>query len=324
LRLAIPRLVEKPFEDLVQHENLRQQRKGETFPRARAQGLTVPDATTVDAGTLYRLAAFSDRSEGGNPAGVWVGDTLPEPAVMQRIAASVGFSETAFVAPASGARRTVRYYSPEAEVSFCGHATIATGVLLGQLEGDGSYALDTAVGTVPVVVRSRDGVREASLTSVEPAHAEASEELLSEVLATLDWCVDELDPSIPPARVYAGAWHLVLATAESGRLSELDYDFERLKAAMLRENLTTLQLVWRERELVFHSRNPFPVGGVVEDPATGAAAAALGGYLRDAALLAAPATILIRQGESMGRPSRLTVDIPARGGVVVTGTAVPI
>jgi PhzF family phenazine biosynthesis protein len=93
---------------------------------------------------------------------------------------------------------------------------------------------------------------------------------------------------------------------------------------MLGEGLTTLQLVWRESPTVFHSRNPFPVGGVVEDPATGAAAAALGGYLRDTRLVTVPTTILIRQGEAMGRPSRLTVEIPAEGGIVVTGTAVPI
>ena len=93
---------------------------------------------------------------------------------------------------------------------------------------------------------------------------------------------------------------------------------------MLREGMTTLQLIWRESAAVFHARNPFPVGGVIEDPATGAAAAALGGYLREAGLIEAPATILIRQGEAMGRPSRLTVDIPVAGGIVVTGTAVPI
>jgi PhzF family phenazine biosynthesis protein len=278
----------------------------------------------VDSGTLYRLSAFSDRSDGGNPAGVWVGKALPQPDVMQRIAANLGFSETAFVAPASGRVRQVRYFSPEAEVSFCGHATVAAGVILGQLEGDGSYTLETAVGQVPVTVRARNGLHEASLTSVEPEHTRAAESLLAEALAALGWQSSELDRSIPPARAYAGAWHLVLATAESGRLSHLDYDFERLKALMLRDGLTTLQLVWRESEFVFHSRNPFPVGGVVEDPATGAAAAALGGYLRNAGLVAAPATLLIRQGEAMGRPSRLTVDIPAAGGIVVTGTAVPI
>lgn len=278
----------------------------------------------MDPGTLYRLAAFSDRSDGGNPAGVWVGEALPAPDVMQRIAASVGYSETAFVAPAAGRRRTVRYYSPEAEVSFCGHATIATGVALGSVEGDGTYTLDTQVGQVPVTVRSRNGVREASLTSVEPESEPAADELVTNALRALDWRHDQLDHSIPPARAYAGAWHLVLATAESGRLSQLDYDFEQLKAMMLRDNLTTLQLVWRESELVFHSRNPFPVGGVVEDPATGAAAAALGGYLRALGSVSPPATVLIRQGEVMGRPSRLSIDIPVTGGIVVTGTAVPL
>ena len=78
----------------------------------------------------------------------------------------------------------------------------------------------------------------------------------------------------------------------------------------------------RERKTVFLSRNPFPVGGVVEDPATGAAAAALGGYLRDAGLIEAPASIVIRQGQAMGRPSRIRVDIPPMGGIVVRGTAV--
>lgn len=278
----------------------------------------------MTSSSLYRYSAFTSTPEGGNPAGIWIGETLPDRDVMQQIAAEVGFSETAFVAPVSGWERTVRYYSPEAEVSFCGHATIATGVVLGETEGDGTYTLSTAVGEVAVTVRTRDGIREASLTSVEPTYTAASQTLISEVLSALGWESSDLDSSIPPARAYAGAWHLVLAVADPLRLAELDYDFDRLKAVMLRDGLTTLQLLWREHPDVFHSRNPFPVGGVVEDPATGAAAAALGGYLRDAKLIAVPTTILIRQGEAMGRPSRLTVEIPATGGIVVTGTAVPI
>lgn len=103
------------------------------------------------------------------------------------------------------------------------------------------------------------------------------------------------------------------------RLADLDYDFDRLKSLMLLHGLCALQLVWRERADLFHARNPFPVGGVIEDPATGAAAAALGGYLRDAGLIAVPASFTIRQGEDMGRPSRLQVDVPAQGGVFVKG-----
>ena len=278
----------------------------------------------MNSGTLYRRTAFTDNPAGGNPAGVWIGDSLPPVDEMQRIAAEIGYSETAFVAPSSGPTRTVRYYSPEMEVPFCGHATIATGVVLGETAGDGTYTLATAVGEIPVTVLTKAGLREAALTSVEPMFTTAPGALVNEAISALGWEAGDLDLSIPPARAYAGAWHLVLAVRDPHRLASLNYDFENLKTLMLREGLTTLQLVWRESAHLFHSRNPFPVGGVVEDPATGAAAAALGGYLREARLIAAPATIFIRQGEAMGRPSRLTVEIPAAGGIVVRGTAVPM
>lgn len=275
-------------------------------------------------GTLHRYTAFSNDPAGGNPAGVWIGDALPDAATMQKIAADVGYSETAFVAPQRGAARDIRYFSPEAEVPFCGHATIATGVALGEIDGDGDYRLATRVGEVPVSVRTRDGLREASLTSVTPRYEPAPDALIDAALSILGWTREELDPAIPPARAFAGAWHLVLAVADARTLARLDYDFDRLKALMLGDGLTTLQLVWRESDDVFHARDPFPVGGVVEDPATGAAAAALGGYLRDAGLLRAPRSLLIRQGEAMGRPSRLHMEIPATGGIVVSGVAVPI
>ncbi len=278
----------------------------------------------MNSGALYRRSAFTDNPKGGNPAGVWIGETLPPVDVMQRIAAEVGYSETAFVAPTRGENRTIRYYSPEMEVPFCGHATIATGVVLGETEGDGIYRLATAVGEVPVIVKSQGGVWEASLVSVEPKYTGASDVLVNQAISALGWQTSDLDGSIPPARAYAGAWHLILAVNDLHRLDKLDYDFESLKALMLQEGLTTLQLVWRESTNLFHSRNPFPVGGVVEDPATGAAAVALGGYLREAKLIVTPNTIYIRQGEAMGRPSRLTVEIPETGGIVVRGTAVLI
>jgi PhzF family phenazine biosynthesis protein len=278
----------------------------------------------VANGKLIRLASFSTDPEGGNPAGVWIGETLPSDAEMQRIAAELGYSETAFVAPAHGRERIIRYFSPETEVTFCGHATIAAGVALGDSEGDGLYCFRTPVGEVPVKVAIGDGLREASLTSVEPDFALASPELVSETLSMLEWRTADIDPAIPPACAFAGAWHLIIAVADARRLADLHYDFDGLKAIMLREGLTTVQLVWREDAYTFRSRNLFPMGGVVEDPATGAAAAALGGFLRQANLVSAPATILIKQGDDIGRPSRLTVEIPATGGIVVKGTAVSI
>lgn len=273
---------------------------------------------------LFRLAAFTDHPTGGNPAGVWLGDRLPEPEFMQRTAREVGYSETAFLAPKSGMERQVRYYSPEAEVPFCGHATIASGVVLGRREGAGTYRLHTTVGDVPVEVSETGGQWLATLTSVSPRHQPASADLVDDALACLGWTAAELDPALPPARAYAGSWHLVLAAASADRLARLDYDFERLKSLMLAHELTTLQLVHRRGPNRFEARDPFPVGGVVEDPATGSAAAALGGYLREAGLLQAPAEFVIHQGVAMGRPSRLLVTVPLEGGIRVTGTAVDL
>ena len=105
---------------------------------------------------LERFVAFSDSPDGGNPAGVWVGDALPSPHDMQRIAAEVGYSETAFVAPSAGTERTVRYFSPKTEVPFCGHATIALGAALGASDGEGTYRLATPVGAVPLSSADRD------------------------------------------------------------------------------------------------------------------------------------------------------------------------
>ena len=278
----------------------------------------------MNSHTLQKLAAFTSNPQGGNPAGVWIGETLPEPSEMQRIAAEVGYSETAFVAPNSGRKRTVRYYSPEAEVPFCGHATIATGVALGKKAGRGIYQFETTIGTIPVEVSDYNGEIKAALTSVEPKYELPSQSLLIAALTALGWSLNDLDMNIPPARAFAGNWHLVLAVRSKQRLDNLTYDFEALKTIMLADDLTTLQLIWRENDELIHSRNPFPVGGVVEDAATGAAAVALGGYLREAKIIKAPKEINILQGEIMGRPSKLNLSIPKIGGITVSGTAVQL
>lgn len=280
--------------------------------------------TMKKEGTLYRKSAFTTDPNGGNPAGVWIGDTLPSEMEMQRIAAEVGYSETAFIAPLSGKARTVRYYSPEKEVPFCGHATIASGVQLGELEGAGIYLFSTQAGEISVEVKPNGEVWEAALTSVAPAVKPLSHEELLGILGRLGWGVEDIDMSIPPVVAYAGAWHPVLAVKTAERLAALDYDFEGLKGLMLGKDWTTLQLIWRESADLFHARNPFAPGGVVEDPATGAAAAALGGYLRAAKLVDVPATVTIHQGVAMGRPSQLRVEIPESGGIVVAGPAVAI
>jgi len=286
------------------------------------------EGTLVFVPDLLRLAAFTLDPAGGNPAGVWIGDALPPADEMLRIAAEVGYSETAFLASdgsdAPGAYR-IRYFSPAAEVPFCGHATIASGVALAEREGIGRFELRTNNGVVAVDTdRGPDGLR-ATLTSVPASARDAAPELLEDALAALGWRADELDPALPPGVGYAGAHHLILAAATYDRLARLDYDFHRLRATMLAADLTTVQLIWREAADRFRARDPFPVGNVVEDPATGAAAAALGAYLRWRGELAPPARFTISQGVEMGRPSHIEVEVPdTDGGIRVTGAAVSL
>ena len=295
-----------------------------------------PPMEDIAGGTLSRLAAFTTDPSGGNPAGVWIGPTLPDAAVMQSIATEVGYSETAFLSPSetgTPGEYRVRYFSPLAEVAFCGHATIASGVALGERPVEGARS-DSVAGFVlvtndgPVIVDvepDSDGRPRATLTSIETWIREPESWLLAGALELLGWGRDELDPELPPAVAFAGVRHLVLAAARYERLETLDYPFEPLKALMLQAELTTIQLVWRESPERFRARDPFPVGGQVEDPATGAAAAALGAYLRHLGEVVPPATFEILQGVEMGRPSRLTVTlVEGQDGVRVTGNAVAI
>jgi PhzF family phenazine biosynthesis protein len=288
--------------------------------------MTDVDMTT---GTLLRLAAFTTDPAGGNPAGVWIGNELPAADEMQRIAAAVGYSESAFLAPdrAGEARHLrVRYFSPAKEIDFCGHATIASGVALAERGWPPSLVLRTNDDVVDLDVRlGADGHFVATLTSVEPWVRELPDGLLERLLDLLGWRRDELDPELPPALAFAGVRHPIIAVRESATLGRVAYDFEPMRRLMLEHDLTTLQLIWRDAPLRFRARDPFAAGGVVEDPATGAAAAALGAYLRDRGEISAPAAFEIVQGVEMGRPSLLRVSIvEGESRVRVSGTAVPI
>lgn len=273
---------------------------------------------------ILRYAAFSTDPTGGNPAGVVLDAAGATNEQMLAVAAEVGYSETAFLVRVAAHRFDVRYFSPKAEVSFCGHATIAAAVAIAERDGPGDLEFCTSVGSVPVTVESADGLLQASLTSVIPALDPLPEPLLAELLGALGWATGDLDPEFPPRVAYAGAWHPVLVVRTRERLAALTYDQDRLARLMASEHWTTIQLIWPENRTAFHARDPFPPGGVVEDPVTGAAAAAFGGYLRTLDLIDLPAEITIRQGEDLGRPGTIAVGVPAEHdrGITVSGTAV--
>lgn len=272
-----------------------------------------------DIGTpnILRVAAFSDGTEGGNPAGVVVGDSLPSEAEMQRLAKEVGYSETVFAAPQADGWR-VRFFSPEGEVAFCGHATIALGSALTARDGPGLFQLDLNSGRISVETKD-DG--SATLTSPPTHSTQADPELFKAALALFSLGVSDLDDALPPALANAGNNHLILALGDRPTLARMSYDLTKGAQLMRQYDLTTISLLWAETPRRFHSRNAFAIGGVAEDPATGAAAAALSGYLRD---IGWPheGEINIVQGEDMGARSLLKTELSSMPGegIRVTGT----
>lgn len=270
---------------------------------------------------VLKIAAFSDGDTGGNPAGVVIVEELPTSTEMQGIAAEVGFSETAFAAPAGNGWR-VRYFSPASEVPFCGHATIALGAALALKHGDGVFALALNQAEITVEAWRSGGLVMSALQSPPTRSAPAPAQLVSEALDLFGYTHEDLDFRCPPALIHAGADHLLLMLDSRQTLAAMKYEFDAGRALMIREGWATILLGHAETQQRFNVRNPFAFGGVYEDPATGAATAALAGYLRDIRWLHAGAIDVV-QGEDMGMRSHLRADITPDAGssIRVSGTA---
>jgi PhzF family phenazine biosynthesis protein len=273
---------------------------------------------------VLRYAAFTVDGQGGNPAGLVLDATGLDATQMQAIAADVGYSETAFLVPRPVESNVydVRYFSPKREVPFCGHATIAAAVALAERSSAAELIFHTPAGFVSITTKNDGGEIVAELASVAPRVSEPDHDLVRGVLRALGWSAEELDPDYPVRLANAGSEHLVLVTKTRERLADLDYDFNALAKLMRDHGLVTVQLVWPESKKRYHSRNPFAGSGVVEDPATGASAAAFGGYLRELGMIGATASFTITQGVDMGRPSEINVSvIQGEPGVRVRGSA---
>lgn len=276
---------------------------------------------------VLRYTAFSSSPNGGNPAGVVLDASGLDAVRMLSLANEIGYSETAFLFPRADLGEAVfdiRYFAPEVEVAFCGHATIATGVALGHKYGPSNYQLNTQAGSITLRVDESDGKFIAVLTSPPATRKNIDSEALENLLHLLDWSGSELDGRFKPAIGFAGVNHPILVADSRKRLSNLNYQFDELKKLMQEQGWGTIQLVYPEggdpANHLWHSRNPFPIGGVYEDPATGAAAAAFAGYLREEGFLSPGETFVIWQGEDMGRPSVINVTV-GESSIDVSGTA---
>ncbi len=113
---------------------------------------------------LQHIAAFSSGQQGGNPAGVVIGEQLPETSVMQKVAAQLGYSETVFAAPVESGWR-VRYFAPEVEVDFVAMPRLRWARLLRVMRGlDGLRSISIMRASLSrVIYRTRSGARRSSL-----------------------------------------------------------------------------------------------------------------------------------------------------------------
>lgn len=283
---------------------------------------------------------FTDRIFGGNPLAVFPDARGLSAARMQSIAKEFNLSETTFVLPAETAEGTcrVRIFTPTTELPFAGHPTVGTAFVLAwigrvPLEGDRTeIVLEEGVGPVPVSIRASEGRPVlGKLSSARMPEYGPEPPAPEKIAAALSLeTADLLGGAHEPQAVSCGfpALYVPLRSLEAIRRARLKHDLWE----------ATLASYWAAQVYVFtfeteqpgsdvHARFFAPALGIEEDPATGAAATGLGGYLgaRDATETGTVRWV-VEQGLEIGRPSRLEVETDKREGAItairVGGSAV--
>lgn len=258
--------------------------------------------------TVYRTSAFTDASRGGNEAGVALDAGGLGEETMQSIAKTIGYSETAFIRSIEDATIHVRYFTPTSEVPLCGHATIALLNLLRHVGriSVGDYTLHTVAGAYPVKVSADRATllfRKPKITTIHDPYS------ISRSLA-LD--ARSLDSRIPVASVDAGVRELYVGLSDSDTLKGLDVDREAILRLSERTDVSGVVFYHTGRdECIAEIRNFLPAIGIGEESATGTAAAALTTLIHT---YTSPfGNGVIRQGESLGKPSRINVTVREDG-----------
>lgn len=279
---------------------------------------------------------FTSRPLEGNPLAVFPDARGLSDELMQRIAREFNLSETVFVLPPDEPRNTrcLRIFTPRAELPFAGHPTVGAAYVLAALGefpltgAETTIVFEEGVGPVPVLIRSEEGrpvftqLSVAKLPEQGPTPPDAAE--LAEMLSL---SADDV--------VSAGEDHPQGFSCGNPFLFIPLRNRDALRRARLRID------VWEEvllggwaKEVFLFCREPELAGshlrarmfaaelGIGEDPATGSAVSALGGYLG----LRAPETDgtltwIVEQGFEMGRPSLLHLEVDKRGGEI-TGVRV--
>ncbi len=293
---------------------------------------------------FYTLDVFTETRFGGNPLGVVMNaDALPA-GLMQDIARELNLSETVFVQkaqnPAASAR--VRIFTPAIELPFAGHPTIGTGILLAQLRAgdlaanqEALVVLEEAIGAVRVGVRLRPGKAPHAEFDAPKLPEPAGEAPGSERLAAaLGLSPSEIGfANHRPTQWSAGVPFTFVPVASMAAIARAEIVSTHWASAFGGSRAGMVYLYTRETVHTtssFHARMFAPGAGIVEDPATGGAAAAFAGVVNEFDQLPAGThKRYIEQGFEMGRPSliALSFEVAARGKletVRIGGSAVRI
>jgi len=289
----------------------------------------------------HLLDVFTDVPFGGNQLAVFVDAPDLETPLMQRIARELNLSESVFVRPprAAGAARRLRIFTPATELPFAGHPTVGTAFLLvdlDEVQGEGDrveFVLEEEVGLVPVSVqRGRAGAPPfAELTAAkvpEAGPAPPPPAVLAKLIGVNE--SDILVVGDAPQAVSAGVPFLFLPLRSREAVGRACVDLAVWKSELAGAWADKVYVFCRDAERPgtdVRARMFAPSAGIMEDPATGSAAAAFAGYLawrsdtRDGTL-----TWTVEQGVEMGRPSVLRLQADLAGGTVtavrVGGTSV--
>ena len=130
---------------------------------------------------VERVSAFAYKNIGGNPAGVLILDEMLSEKQMLEIAKDVNYSETAFLLKEGNSFR-IRYFSPETEIAFCGHATIASGFVLGQKFGLGIYDLVLNNDKIQIKVTKNNNKIFTSINSVKTYTYDIEEDYINNII----------------------------------------------------------------------------------------------------------------------------------------------
>lgn len=290
---------------------------------------------------VYRYATadvFTDTIFGGNQLAVFPDARGLDTARMQAVAREFNYSETVFVFPPENAAHTrkVRIFTPGVEMPFAGHPTVGAAFVLATLgeiplDGDETHiVLEEDVGPIPVTLRrGRDGALTAQLSVAklpEIGPPPPGRDVIAEILS-LD-VADLVGGMSASQAVSCGVPYLLVPVRDGDAVARARVRPERFAATLARYWAPNV-MVFARNGAAIHARVFVPELAVPEDPATGSAAASLGGYLaaRDPI---ADGTLhwSITQGVEMGRPSLLEVEADKRGGAItairVGGAAVMV